>query len=120
MKRDWDLYRTLILHVEEHADVDGGWIEVPISLTAREATDHIIMLEKDGMIEVQDCRNKTKSTAIFPTNLTARGRDFCELSRVDSTWSATLSAISKKTGTVTLGMLIQKLSETNDYLLNKN
>ena len=120
MRRDWDLYRKLILHVEEHADVDSGWIEVPIDLSAREAADHIIMLEKDGMIEVQDCRNKTDSTAIYPTDLTAKGREFCELSRIDKTWSMALSAVSKRTGTVTLGMLIQRLSETTDYLLNKN
>ena len=92
MKRDMDLARKILLHLEEECDPAGeGLLPEPVhtaitEYSQREIFYHMRLLSDANLIKLEDGSDYGCDVA-FATRLTWKGHEFLELSRNESVWN---------------------------------
>jgi DNA-binding transcriptional ArsR family regulator len=99
MKRDLDLARQILAHLEKDSDADGkGCVEVQIEgREEREISYHVMLLYEDGLV---DARNASDGDGLcwMPMRLTSAGHEFLEASRDDGHWENAKKTVKEKGG----------------------
>lgn len=106
MKRDLDLIRDILLHIEamppEQTDLSSKQLK---NLCANEATiaSHIKLLLDNKFIEVTHCVPQNENKDIyFITRITMSGYDYLDTIRNPKIWEATKEKLKSIGGTVSL------------------
>ena len=110
MKRDMDLIRRILLHVEEHdnleievEDFDKNTISYHVRLLIEAGLMHgVAMTALDGTIILQDCGH---------TCLTWEGHEFLDAARQDTLWDKAKDKVGKTLGTISFSLLTELLMQ---------
>src|SRR5690606_17499596 len=105
MKRDLDLVRELLLHLESKPNDRP---EIPV-LDGRAEIDigyHLILLYDPGLIRAEPERSNTgRVIRVLPFSLTWQGHEFLDTARDNSAWAAAKTQVKSKTGTISFDLL---------------
>ena len=108
MKRDPDLIRKLLIHLEEKAD-DKVVKDLEIDgYDKSEVMYHFILMDQAGFIRCE--REVSSSTPgrvikVYPFSLTWKGHEFLEASRNETTWNRAKALIKEKSGALSIDVL---------------
>lgn len=97
MKRDLDLVRRILLHLEgggESASPSGFSALVEDGYEAREIHYHVQLLHDAGLIEADEI----VSGQWWPERMTWSGHEFLEAARNNELWEETKQRVEKSTG----------------------
>jgi hypothetical protein len=105
MKRDMDLFRTLLLKVEEQP-VNGPFttIEVP-GHSEDEVRYHVQLAQDAGFVEADFMMD-----GFIVTRMTYAGHEFLDAAREDKLWNRAKEILLRSTGTLTVEALKTALS----------
>jgi hypothetical protein len=94
MKRDMDLIRTIMLHLEAYPDADLNLEEVVLEGYADDVVlGHLILLEEAGFIEMNVERYGGGGHQIFIHRITWPGHEFLEAVRNETIWAKSTKVI---------------------------
>lgn len=108
MKRDIDLIRKLLIHLEEKPN---DKIIMELELDGHDKNDvmyHFILMDQAGLIR---CEREVSSTTsdriikVYPFSLTWQGHEFLEASRNEKTWNKAKALIKSKSGAISFDVL---------------
>ena len=108
MKRDIDLIRKLLIHLEEKPN---DKIIMELELDGHDKNDvmyHFVLMDQAGLIR---CEREVSSTTsdrvikVYPFSLTWQGHEFIEASRNDKMWSKAKTLIKSKSGAISFDVL---------------
>ena len=109
MKRDLDLLRDILLHIEEKDLGNRAWIKDWGNLEKvdnKVRTEHIYMLYEAGFIEVTDASVIGQNgRRFYPKRITMAGHDYLDSVRDPKIWKSTKSKLSKIGGSTTLAII---------------
>jgi hypothetical protein len=109
MKRNMDLFRSILLEVEK-APFDGRWHNVEIAgHSADEISYHVKLLSQAGLIEAIDL-STSDGICWAPKDLTNDGHEFLDSARNDTVWAKAKDKVTKGAGVLTLEALKAALS----------
>lgn len=108
MKRDLDLIRKLLIHLDEKPDdnmVHGLEIE---NYSKSEVMYYFILMDQAGLIRCE--REVSSSTSnrilkVYPFSLTWEGHEFLEASRNESRWNEAKKILKEKSGILSFDLL---------------
>jgi len=107
MKRDLELIRSILLHLEggsSNRHLPGAGTDVTV--------EHIRLLCEAGLLEASD--NSTRGrTILVPERLTSAGHDFLDAVRNDDLWTELRRRMRERSITLTLGGLQRALTEAS-------
>ena len=94
MKRDMDLIRTIMLHLESFPDADLNLEEVVIEGHGDETVlGHLLLLREAGFIEMIYERFGGGESQIFIHRITWAGHEFLEAVRNETIWAKSTKVI---------------------------
>ena len=107
MKRDMELIRKILFHIEENYVAGQKWIR-SITIDGYEdavVTEHILLAYESGLIQDIKDVSSLGGTFYFVGNLSNSGYDFLDNVRSDTVWNKTKATIKEKglpmlTGTI--------------------
>lgn len=108
MKRDPDLIRKLLIHLEEKPD---DKIITELELEGHDKNEvmyHFILMDQAGLIR---CEREVSTTTsdrvirVYPFSLTWQGHEFLEASRNETLWNKAKELIMQKSGALSLDVL---------------
>ena len=108
MKRDIDLIRKLLIHLEEK---QNDQIIMELELDGHDKNEvmyHFILMDQAGLIR---CEREFSSTTsdrvikVYPFSLTWQGHEFLEASRNEKMWSKAKTLIKSKSGALSFDVL---------------
>jgi len=117
MKRDLDLIRDILLHIEKMDDGGSGWVDEWGDLSDvddKTRIDHVKMLWEVGYIDATDASSMS-GTHYIPRRITMAGHDYLDSVRDPKIWRDTKSGLKKVGGGASLA-IIQALA---NGLINK-
>ena len=108
MKRDVDLIRTLLIHLEEKPNDE---IIMELEIDGHDKSDvmyHFILMDQAGLLRCE--REVSSSTSdrvirVYPFSLTWQGHEFLEASRNETTWNKAKAVIKSKSGALSVDVL---------------
>jgi hypothetical protein len=108
MKRDIDLVRMLLIHLEEKPD---DKMVKELELDGYDKSNikyHFILMDQAGLIRCE--RDVSSSTSdrvinVFPFSLTWQGHELLEASRNETTWEKAKSIVMTKSGAISVDVL---------------
>jgi hypothetical protein len=108
MKRDIDLVRMLLIHLEEKPD---DKMVKELELDGYDKSNikyHFILMDQAGLIRCE--RDVSSSTSdrvinVFPFSLTWQGHELLEASRNETTWKKAKSIVMTKSGAISVDVL---------------
>lgn len=96
MKRDFELIRRIMLHIEKQESDPACVIPEDISgFAPADTARHMRLLESAGFIDA-DISKTIGSTWVKATAITWKGYDFLDHIRKDSTWNAVKQMLTQK------------------------
>jgi hypothetical protein len=97
MKRDMELFREVLLKVEE-IPFDGASHDIAVDgRSPNEIAYHVMLLHEAGFIEALDLGVCWK-----PVRLTYSGHEFLDAARNDGVWEKARTAVVESTGILTI------------------
>lgn len=104
MKRDMDLIRAILLHVEEHDEFDT-YRDRGLFPThdERSLNDHVLQMKEQGLVDANIQKSATVPGGIYTAcveRLKPEGHDFLEAARNERIWSRTKAIVAEKGGSV--------------------
>lgn len=112
MKRDMDLVRTLILHIEQNAPGESTEIEIE-GVDEDTINYHLSLMGEAELLRVQMIRE-----CVIINGITWKGHEFADLVRDKAVWTSTLAKIGKKTASTSFEILVHVLKGTVATLLS--
>ncbi|MUL11871.1 DUF2513 domain-containing protein [Aliivibrio fischeri] len=101
MKRDMDLIRKIVLHIESKED-DQPIIEIPFSgYSELDFAEHYHLLYEAGLVRCEAiCSGSTPSRVVrvIPFSLTWAGHDFADAIKSDTIWNKAKNKIYPQLG----------------------
>jgi hypothetical protein len=108
MKRDPDLIRKLLVHLEEKPN-DEVITELEFDdYNKIDVMYHFVLMDQAGLLR---CERETSSTTsdrvirVYPFSLTWQGHEFLEASRNEKLWNKAKELIKQKSGGLSLDVL---------------
>ena len=106
MKRDMDLVRKILLHIE--ANQDGKiTLDIP-DYPQEEIYSHVALMEEKGLVEATISRavgSLDRIEVCAVKRLTWEGHDFLDASRNDTLWEKAKDLCGEKTGGLAIDLL---------------
>ncbi|MCP4406615.1 MAG: DUF2513 domain-containing protein [Gammaproteobacteria bacterium] len=108
MKRDVDLIRKLLIHMEEKPD---DQIITELELDGHDKFEimyHFVLMDQAGLIRCERLMSSTTSDRVIrvhPFSLTWQGHEFLEASRNETTWNKAKTLIKSKSGALSVDVL---------------
>ena len=102
MKRDMDLIRAILLHVEEHDEFDT-YRDRGLFPThdERSLNDHVLQMKEQGLVDANIQKGGTVAIiAAEVTRLTPQGHDFLQAARNETIWRRAKAIVAEKGGSV--------------------
>lgn len=95
MKRDWNLIRDLLIHIE---DAEGQHLlneDINVD-TPERVYYHLDQMIQSGLINGDKCTYMSGGGRVAITGLTPKGHDFLEKIRSDTVWTKTKTLVKDK------------------------
>ena len=107
MKRDMELVRRLLAHIEEHASDPTSWLsDLPFPDVAEEVLNyHLWLLADADYISAIDL-SSADGMCYRPRCLTSAGHDFLATVRAQDVWEKTIE-LAKRGGVESLGAIFE-------------
>jgi hypothetical protein len=101
MKRDMDLFRAVLLAIEEQPFVGSGYTAKPTvaGFSEEEICYHAQLAQDAGFIEATFL---PRTTQFMVKRLTFAGHEFLDAAREDTLWNKAKEILLSKTGTLTV------------------
>jgi hypothetical protein len=108
MKRDLNLVRHILLHIESPEKVPFNGM----AHDQRSVLDHMELLEKAGYIEADFMTGEDgKVAGLMNEKLTWKGHDFTDDARSDSTWTTAMTKIGSTVGSASIEVIKATIAE---------
>ncbi|MCI4569499.1 DUF2513 domain-containing protein [Lysobacter sp. CFH 32150] len=105
MKRDLELVRELLLHLESRPN-DAPAIPQMDGHAELEINYHLILLFEAGLIRAEPQLSQTgRVIRVLPFSLTWQGHEFLDTARDKTAWNTAKKQVTSKTGTVSFELL---------------
>ncbi len=108
MKRDMNLVRHILLHIENPAEVPFD----AMGHDQRSILDHMELLAKAGYIEADFLPGEDgKMVGLINETLTWEGHNFIDDARNESTWTAAMKKVGTTVGSASLDVIKATVAE---------
>jgi hypothetical protein len=111
MKRDMDLVRAILLHLEAEAGPSGISLSEVEGHTWEETSYHVDIMAEAGLVNGEGYRSSSTGACKGWMNLTLTwaGHEFLDAAREPSRWESAQTVTKQKAGTVSFEVLKQVL-----------